>query len=67
LALRAKWFKWCLIFKVSNLKKANIERKNGNSNFRDRIRILKKFIDIFSVDRIEVLVADREFIGDFKK
>ena len=26
LALRAKWFKWCLIFKVSNLKKANIER-----------------------------------------
>ena len=39
-------------------------RKNGNSNFRDRIRIIKKFIDIFGVEKIEVLVADREFIGE---
>ena len=40
------------------------DRKNGNSNFRDRIRILKRFIDIFGVKKIEVLVADREFIGE---
>ncbi len=39
------------------------DRKQGNSNYRDRIRIIKKFIDIFGVDKIEVLVADREFIG----
>jgi len=37
--------------------------KQGNSNFRDRIRIVKKFIDIFGKDRIEVLTADREFVG----
>lgn len=40
------------------------ERKQGNSNYRDRIRIIKRFIDIFGVDKIEVLVADREFIGE---
>ena len=39
------------------------ERKQGNSNYRDRIRILKKFIELFGVDKIEVLIADREFIG----
>ncbi len=39
--------------------------KQGNSGFkdRDRIRIIKKFIDIFGVDKIEVLTADREFVG----
>jgi hypothetical protein len=25
---------------------------------------MKKFIDVFGVDRIEVLVADREFVGE---
>lgn len=39
------------------------ERKRGNSNYKDKIRIIKKFIDIFGVEKIEVLVADREFIG----
>lgn len=38
--------------------------KQGNSGYRDRIRIMKKFIDVFGVDRIEVLVADREFVGE---
>jgi len=38
--------------------------KQGNSNYRDRIRVMKKFIDVFGVDRIEVLVADREFVGE---
>ena len=40
------------------------ERKQGNSNYRDRIRIVNKFINIFGIDKIEVLVADREFIGE---
>jgi hypothetical protein len=43
------------------LKKSS---KQGNSGFRDRIRIMKKFIDIFGVDKIEVLTADREFVGE---
>lgn len=38
--------------------------KQGNSNYRDRIRVMKKFIEVFGVDRIEVLVADREFVGE---
>jgi len=38
--------------------------KQGNSGFRDRMRIMKKFIDIFGVDKIEVLTADREFVGE---
>ena len=38
--------------------------KQGNSGYRDRIRVMKKFIDIFGVDKIEVLVADREFVGE---
>jgi len=37
--------------------------KNGNSSCRDKIRIMKKFIDIFGVNRIKVLTADREFVG----
>jgi len=38
--------------------------KQGNSGFKDRIRVVKKFIDIFGKDRIEVLTADREFVGE---
>jgi hypothetical protein len=37
--------------------------KQGNSGYRDRIRIIKKFINIFGIEKIEVLVADREFVG----
>ena len=39
------------------------ERGRGNSSYRDRIRIMRKFINIFGIDKIEILVADREFIG----
>jgi len=35
--------------------------KQGNSNFRERIEIVGKFIRIFGVHRISELVADREF------
>lgn len=38
--------------------------KQGNSGYKDRIRIIKKFIDVFGVKKIEVLVADREFVGE---
>ena len=37
--------------------------KRGNSNYGERIKIIKDFIDIFGKDRIKVLVADREFVG----
>lgn len=37
--------------------------KSGNSNYKDRIKIIQKFIDIFGIDKIEVLTADREFVG----
>lgn len=37
--------------------------QQGNSDYKDRIRLLSKFLRLFSVDKIEVLVADREFIG----
>ena len=40
------------------------ETKRGNSSYKDRIRVMKKFIDIFGVKKIEVLVADREFVGE---
>ena len=39
------------------------DKKNGNSSYKDRVRVMKTFIDIFGVEKIEVLVADREFIG----
>ena len=38
--------------------------KRGNSNTKERIAIMKKFIDLFGADKIECIVADREFIGD---
>jgi len=37
--------------------------KKGNSNTSERIDILQTFIDIFGVQRIAALTADREFIG----
>jgi hypothetical protein len=40
-----------------------LENKGGNSNYKNRIDILEKFIKIFQKDKIKILVADREFIG----
>ena len=39
------------------------ETKSGNSNYKARIDIIERFIDIFGTEKIKVLVADREFIG----
>lgn len=38
--------------------------KRGNSNSRERIVLLKRFVDQFGRGRIKGLLADREFIGD---
>ena len=35
----------------------------GNSNYIDRIQLVKKFIDTFGIERIECILGDREFIG----
>jgi len=37
--------------------------KRGNSNTDERIEIMKDFISVFGVGKIEYLLADREFIG----
>lgn len=37
--------------------------KQGNSNTAERIHIMNRFIDIFSIAKINCLTADREFIG----
>jgi len=37
--------------------------KQGNSNTNERIQLIERFIDIFGIDKIRCLTADREFIG----
>jgi hypothetical protein len=37
--------------------------KRGNSNYGERIKIIEDFIEVFGKERIKVLVADREFVG----
>jgi len=39
------------------------ENKKGNSNYKNRIEIMEKFINIFGKKKIKALLADREFIG----
>jgi hypothetical protein len=38
--------------------------KFGNSSTSERIELLQRYIDLFGIDTIECLLADREFIGD---
>ena len=38
--------------------------KRGNSNWRERIVLMKRFISQFGQDKIKGLLAGREFIGD---
>lgn len=40
------------------------DKKQGNSDHIDRIDLLELFIKVFGLNRIEVLLGDREFIGD---
>lgn len=37
--------------------------KAGNSNTKERIALLSKYISIFNKDNVHCLVADREFVG----
>jgi hypothetical protein len=37
--------------------------KRGNSNTQERIALINRFIRLFGLERIESLVADREFVG----
>jgi hypothetical protein len=38
--------------------------KRGNSDTKERIALISRFISIFGCDRIQNLFADREFIGE---
>ena len=38
--------------------------KFGNSSTSERIGIMQRFIDLFGIDSIDCLLADREFVGD---
>jgi len=35
----------------------------GNSNTRDRIELMQRYLDLFGVESIRFLLADREFVG----
>ena len=37
--------------------------KRGNSNTTERIKLINRYIHLFSIETIECLVADREFVG----
>jgi hypothetical protein len=37
--------------------------KSGNSSTRERIDLMEEFIELFGVDSIDCLLADREFVG----
>jgi hypothetical protein len=38
--------------------------KFGNSSTLERVDLLQRYIDLFGLDTIECLLADREFVGD---
>jgi hypothetical protein len=38
--------------------------KPGNSNTAERIALMERFLAVFGVERIAVLLADREFVGE---
>lgn len=38
--------------------------KRGNSNIKERIELLNQYIEWFGKDTIDMLLADREFVGD---
>lgn len=46
---------WILLFTMLD--------KRGNSSTAERIELVDRFIALFGKDKIECLVADREFVG----
>jgi hypothetical protein len=41
-----------------------LDNKSGNSNWKDRISLLKGIIEVIGLSRIDMLIMDREFIGE---
>jgi len=54
---------WEFLTKSKENEDTNVG-KRGNSNTAERINMMKRFIRVFGKDKIEVLTADREFIGE---
>ena len=42
----------------------SVLNKAGHSNTTERIALMERFLAVFGVDRIAVLLADREFVGE---
>jgi len=41
-----------------------LNKKRGNSNTKERIELIERFLKLFGIDKIKCLTADREFIGE---
>jgi len=55
---------WNFLSIEEEIEEEKIERgKRGNSNTEERKNIIEEFIEIFGVEKIKALRADREFIG----
>lgn len=39
------------------------DKKRGNSDYQDRINLVKQYVDTFGQEAIECILGDREFIG----
>ncbi len=39
-------------------------KKRGNSNSQERINLIERYINLFAIDTIDCIVADREFVGE---
>ena len=39
--------------------------KRGNSHTNERIRIINRYIELFGIQTIDCLLADREFVGEY--
>lgn len=64
LAIAYKGIAFPIIFKLL-LKAENEEQcKRGNSNTKERIELIQKFIEIFGIEKIDFVTGDREFIGE---
>jgi len=56
---------WKFLTLEEEINKEFIKRgKRGNSNTKERKELLESFIEIFGVEKIAALTADREFIGE---
>jgi len=57
LAITYKGIAFPILFKV--------EPEAGNSSTKQRINIINRYIDLFGLETIDCLLADREFIGEY--